>query len=241
MFLLFILLLFTNIFNEINSTTQHVPLNTIRRFSYVVGISYVDRHPNVFCTGSLIEETWVLTAGICVAENSEYVVTYTKAFDHSVDVRVLSTILHPEYTSDKYANNIALMKIETISDISTYAQLTMSEFTNRKNLQVRYANYLYDPDTKRSIHLETVTIQPCPNLASMLPKTEDFICTNSPSDHTLHKGAHLLFDFTKVIGIFSGVPNKFVPISDHYNWIREELEKNSLRISVGLAVEFDGD
>lgn len=249
MFLLLIFLLFTKSntkttkSNEIKAITQHVPLNENKKFSYILAIGYVDRDPDTFCTGSLIDESWVLTAGICVAENSKYFVTYTTIFDTSVEVRVLSTILHPEYTLDKYANNIALMKIEAIRDISAHAQLIMTEFTNRKDLHVHYISNRFDPITNYSLHLQTLTIQPCPNYAPLiLAKTEaNFICTTSPSDPELHKGAQLLFNVTNVIGIQSGIPNKFVPISDHFNWIREELEKNPLRISVGIAVEFDGD
>ncbi|XP_026326887.1 uncharacterized protein LOC113235421 [Hyposmocoma kahamanoa] len=245
MFLLLMLLLFTKNGNTGNIktdeiTTKNLPPATIKHYPFIVGISYVDSLASqMFCTGSLIEESWVLTAGDCVAKQREYFITYTKTTNYQqsfVDVKVLRRILHPEYTKHNHAKNIGLMKIEKVNDISTYAQLSTSDYTKRVMLPVLYARYSYK---KCALHLERMHISHCPNKDVKLKK---FICVDTTPSTLFYDGVHLLHNHTKVIGIYSGMTKRFVRISDHYHWIREQREKDPLSIlSVALNVEIDDE
>lgn len=239
------LLLFTKNGNTENIksdeiTTKNLPLNTFQNYPFIVGISYVDSlASHMFCTGSLIEESWVLTAGDCVVKEREYFVTYAKTTNYQqsfVDVKVLRKILHPEYTKHNHAKNIGLMKIEKVNDISAYAQLARSDYTRRLMLPVIYARYSYK---KCALHLERMHIVRCSHNGVKLKK---FICVDSSPSTLFYEGVHLLHNHTKVIGIYSGMTKRFVRISDHYDWILEVREKDPLSIlSVALNVEIDDE
>lgn len=216
--------------------------DTVKKYPFLVGISYVDKMASpMICTGSLIEKNWVLTGAICVAKEREYFVTYTRVTgtqEKYLTVKVLGIVLHPEYTETRYANNIALVKIEDIEHITKYAQLSMSDYARRFRLPVLYARYWYDPVKKRTLHLAKFNITLCHTSPTNF---EAFICVESPPDVKLYSGVQLIYNGTKVIGVYSGIARRFVPISDHYEWIRKEKEKESSRLSVTLTFDVSDD
>lgn len=236
MFLLLIVLLFIE-----NGTPDDENFNhTVneKRYSFLVGVSFEnERAEAMICTGSLIEASWVLTAGFCIAEDRKYYITYTRnteTYEKYVRVDAIGRNLHPEYTEKDHANNIGLLKVQSVPDI-TFAHLSMGDYTSRHYLPVLYARYWYDAVTKRTLHLAEFNITRC---IEIHVKLEEFICVDDPPHFTMHDGAHLIYNQTKVIGIYSGFAKRFVPISDHYDWIRREREKDALRVSVALTFDF---
>lgn len=246
MYLLWMMLLFTINSNSEENLREHnvkddfeIVQHLTKGYRFIVGISY--DHPMalvMFCTGSLIQDTWVLTAGICVAEEREYIVTYTRDIKHGsqqalMRVNVTERVLHPGYSETTNANNIGLMKVEPIKDINAFAQFSKTDYTLRYMLPVVYARYWYDPITTVELHLEKLNISYC---STTKKETESVICVQGP-DIEIYKGGQLVYNNITIIGVYSGQAKRFVPISDHFDWIRRETDNNTMRISVALTLD----
>lgn len=202
--------------------------DTSKLYSFLVGISYDDVNvTTMFCTGSLIQINWVLTAGICMVVERKYFVTYTRSVGLQETygrADVLKTILHPEYVQNDVSNNIGLMKIENVQNIHKFAQISIGDYVDRLGLPVLSARYWYNPSEKRTLYLEKLTTDRCGILGLNLV---GFICVDASPDLKFYNGVHLLYNDTKVIGIYSGLASRFVPITDHYEWISDVREKNA--------------
>jgi secreted trypsin-like serine protease len=86
-----------------------------------------------FCSGAIISEKWILTAGHCV-NTAESVLIYTGIIDISLEIQpsAISTefILHKDFVADSLANDIALIKLPkslTLDEYTTTISLSSDE------------------------------------------------------------------------------------------------------------------
>lgn len=82
-----------------------------------------------FCGGSVIDKNWVVTAAHCIKEGSNQelmpadIEVLVGAHDLNTNegtrIRVKRIILHPDYNSSTYNNDIALLELETPTTVDT--------------------------------------------------------------------------------------------------------------------------
>lgn len=239
MFLLLVILLFCIKHNNSEEYVDfHGQDHVDGKYPYIVGVCYDDPyvHLVMFCTGSLIYESWVLAAGVCVDSDKKYFVTYSRDVGNGsqgimVRVNVLQRILHPAYSNFSKHNNIGLMKVAPIRDVAAFALYSTTDYASRNRLPVAYAKYRYGPVSKKELQIEKLYVTHCPFDDWLI------ICVVGPPNFKMDQGAQLVYGGTTVIGIFIGQDKMFTSVAAHSYWIHDTItNKTSGLVANG---EFD--
>lgn len=238
---------------ETNRRIYHGFPDTDNRFPYVVCIEQqMDYNYVRLCSGIVIDENWILTAGHCVRENMTLTVTYRNRIrSNSVArVNILLNIRHPNYHFLNSSSNnwttfydIGLIKVEKIN-VETFAELSSNNYKKYSGLSVVFAGYgntwnKSEATTSAEWKEKKQMLNNSPLLIGegIVSKCginiSDKIClcvrTTVTSTRKGDSGGPLVHDGT-VIGIHIGKLNEdmaFVPISRHLSWIREQKSKHS--------------
>lgn len=113
-------------------------------YPYVVSIEKLTSLGYIrFCSGVLIEENWVLTAGHCLKKELNFTVTYGDMSKESSTqrVNVLLLVRHPfTLINEVIINDIGLLKVEKIP-LKTLAKLSSNNYGDSFQLPVVYAGF----------------------------------------------------------------------------------------------------
>lgn len=223
-------------------------------FDYVVcielksGNNYM-RH----CTGSLIDEQWVLTAGHCIGNKTLSVSYGNRSQENIRRVAVLRQIRYPDYRQQELPDNhqkseilndIGLLKVERIP-ITSLGKFSLVNYIAFKGLPVIYAGYgitwqehenmmSFEYKEKFSeleltpLLLADGVIVTCNITINWQPIT----CVTSEFSFSGmgDSGGPLLYDNT-IIGVHSGYFDQvlvFVPVHCYLKWIRDVKAKYTL-------------
>lgn len=97
-------------------------------YPWIVSLKYRGLH---FCGGTLINEKWVLTAAHCVLGESPSDITATVS-EYDLSQRTSTTtikniIVHPNYNSTSFDNDIALLELDESATIASISLLSNNE------------------------------------------------------------------------------------------------------------------
>lgn len=222
--------------------------NNCKKYPYVVGVGYVDTAQNEtetnICSGSLIDKTWVITAGSCLQKygKREQFVCIDENCNRDLSVSKVKVLSRQFFSSAKPDEEsygaimsptfLGMLKIETLA-IKTLPKLSSDDYRVRFGLQVVYAVFRKDFKTDK-VHIIEFVICPC------LAMFKAFICVQDP-DNALSTfyGAPLIHDDT-IIGIYAGsVENNklFVPVNELLDEIRERIaEEEQPTVNTKLTI-----
>lgn len=225
-----------------------------RKYPYVVGIGFIEKEQETqkeivtnACSGSLIEESWVITAGSCIHKysNREHFVSFDEYNDGKLSVRKVEVLNRQLFSYDQSEGEedmgvtaptiFGMLKIRSLP-IKTLPKLSSDNYIHRFGLSVVYAKYLACPENVKTNRLEIIelVIFACPTVF------QAFICINDQVNAiTTHYGAPLIYDDT-VIGLFAGSVDNykmFVPVSEYLDKIREKMaEENKSLFKIKLEI-----
>lgn len=230
-------------------------------YPYVMGIEYLGSNGYMrHCSGTLIAEYWILTAGHCVNKRLNLVVAYgNRTKENSTErLKVIYQTQHP-FTNlhDVNINDIALMKVEKNPN-KTIANLASTDYRESFGLTVVYAGFgITWPEKKlpvaewkkRMIQLNSSplliaegVISRCTLLSFVHPR----MCVLSNGTTTIGKGdsgGPLIYQ-NSVIAVASGLSygiNKnrylvFVPVIYYLYWIKDVIEKNKYNTDINTKI-----
>lgn len=222
------------------------------KFSYVVCIERkIENSYMRYCTGSLIDENWVLTAGHCIGNNKTLSVSYGNRSQENTTNRVdvLLQIRHPDYRqytspndheNSELLNDIGLLKVESIP-VNNTGKIYFVDYMAFTGLSVIYAGYGITWREKPMTSAEFKEKFSKLNLTPLLLAngvTRDcnisitwhpIICVHSEISFsgTGDSGGPLLYDDT-IVGVHSGHFDKvlvFVKVRLYLQWIRDVKAK----------------
>lgn len=209
--------------------------DNLKNYPYVVGIGYSEANKDFHaCTGTLIKENWVITAGDCIEQDRSYYVVITHSNGGNITMirkifrRYLKDSLN--FDVDDYTI-LGLLQIGNISaNIETYPTLfpdNLAQFQQRL-VYVEYVAGLEDESKNNKLKVVNFISSSC------IKETREtlYVCVNDVHQ-VLSKnyGGPLLYKGTNLVGVYSadliyGKVKRFIAIKPFFHWINEQMGRN---------------
>ncbi|XP_026741949.1 brachyurin-like [Trichoplusia ni] len=201
-----------------------------------------------FCTGSILSQTWILSAAHCVADETlrTFRVWHTNFTTSPIGTKYLKSIrkivIHPAHIDNDYVtqNDISLILVDKL-DVDSLGRLSAVDHLTMMGLPVTYVGggVTDDPedDDIRPLQVGEGGIVPCSKRHGF---SKYVICVTQRCDNRRQRpwlgdsGGPLLYA-GRIIGVTSfgavdpvGGVDAFAAVSPHLDWIRYVMETQAL-------------
>nr|XP_016934104.1 serine protease 1 [Drosophila suzukii] len=223
---------------------------TAGQFPYQVGLSFASTSGSWWCGGSIIDNSWVLTAAHCTDSASSVTIYYGATVRTSAKltqtVASSNFIQHASYNSVVLRNDISLIKTPSVSFTSDIQKVvlpaianTYSTYAGQKAIASGWGK---TSDAASSVAstlqyetFEVVSVATCQSTYGSLIATSKVICIATPNKTSTcngDSGGPLVLDssnkeligvtsFVSSAGCESGAPAGFTRVTSYLDWIKD--------------------
>lgn len=212
--------------------------DTLAKYPYVVGIGYVEKGKAIYsCTGILIHDDWVLSAGDCLEVDRKYFVAITRNDNGSISVTKIEKIIdrqlkyHFDYEMD-HSTYIGLLRMAPSPPRNILYPTLVSTFIRQYDMRFVYLEYLPgNQDGSETNYIKTVKFISTGCLKEFV--TTVYICVLDDKG-VLGKnyGGALLHKDTFLVGLFAADVvdmnlKRFIAIRPFYKWITSRINSRT--------------
>lgn len=196
----------------------------LKKYPYLVGIGYIEADKEIHaCTGTLLQENWVVTNGDCIEEERKYYVAIINAKNGHIDKNKKIIGRYFKDNFDFELGDSTLLGLIKIDHISTSTKTYPTPISNQLPLydvQLVYLEYV-----NNTAKVVKFTSSPCfRNVIDIV-----YVCVKD-ARHVLSTkyGGPLLYNGTSLVGVYSAdIINedvkRFIAIKPYFRWINEQM------------------
>ncbi|EDV96776.1 serine protease 1 [Drosophila grimshawi] len=212
---------------------------------FIVGLSFDSDEGSWWCGGSIVDNAWILTAAHCTFGASSVIIYYgTTKLDHGDPTHNVNSddfVEHPDYDDDTMDNDVALIRTPSVSYTDLIQSVTLPDSRDNRyegswSTSCGWGLTSNDGPMAKKLKCGDFHIISNDQCSEEIGDVDDNVlcvstsegvstCEGDSGGPLLSTDDHVLIGINSFVieDCESGFPAGFTRVSDHLDWIHEQI------------------